>query len=88
MVALPVLKKSIKIDPYKLIKVGKDQAVQGDPLVAIEKELEPIKYVKIPGLPSFTGKMRKLVVMTTKKNLKKATRWCRWIYWVRLLSIF
>ncbi|KAI8141890.1 anthranilate synthase component I [Fennellomyces sp. T-0311] len=45
----------IGADPYKLIKVGKDQAVQGDPLVAIEKELEPIKYVKIPGLPSFTG---------------------------------
>ncbi|ORZ10214.1 anthranilate synthase component I [Absidia repens] len=45
----------IGADPYKLLKVGHDQNIQGDPLIAVEKELEPIKYVKVPGLPSFTG---------------------------------
>ncbi|KAI7886056.1 anthranilate synthase component I [Lichtheimia hyalospora FSU 10163] len=45
----------IGADPYKLIRVGAGEAVQGDPLKAVERELEPIKYVKIPGLPSFTG---------------------------------
>ncbi|KAF7723642.1 hypothetical protein EC973_001784 [Apophysomyces ossiformis] len=45
----------IGADPYKLIKVGPNEAVQGDPLLAVEKELAPIRYVKVPGLPSFTG---------------------------------
>ncbi|KAL0090487.1 anthranilate synthase component I [Phycomyces blakesleeanus] len=45
----------IGADPYKLIKVGPNEAVKGDPLLAIEKELEPIRYVKVPGLPGFTG---------------------------------
>lgn len=49
-------KRDVWIDPYKLIRVGAGEAVQGDPLTAVERELEPIKYVKIPGLPSFTGK--------------------------------
>ncbi|RCH99795.1 hypothetical protein CU098_007520 [Rhizopus stolonifer] len=43
------------IDPYKLIRVGNKESVQGDPLVPIQKELEHIKYVNVPGLPSFTG---------------------------------
>lgn len=43
------------IDPYKLIKVGANETCQGDPLIPIEKELSSIRYVKIPGLPSFTG---------------------------------
>ncbi|KAI8350342.1 anthranilate synthase component I [Choanephora cucurbitarum] len=42
-------------DPYKLIRVGSDEKINGDPLIPIQKELEHIKYVKIPGLPSFTG---------------------------------
>ncbi|KAI9273543.1 anthranilate synthase component I [Helicostylum pulchrum] len=42
-------------DPYKLIKVGANEAVNGDPLIPIQKELADIKYVKVPGLPSFTG---------------------------------
>ncbi|SAM06501.1 hypothetical protein [Absidia glauca] len=42
-------------DPYKLLKVGPDQEIHGDPLTAVENELAPIKYVKVPGLPSFTG---------------------------------
>lgn len=43
------------LDPYKLIKVGANEAVNGDPLIPIQKELADIKYVKVPGLPSFTG---------------------------------
>ncbi|KAI8980300.1 anthranilate synthase component I [Pilobolus umbonatus] len=42
-------------DPYKLIKVGKGESFEGDPLIPIQRELEQIKYVNIPGLPSFTG---------------------------------
>ncbi|CAO0793478.1 unnamed protein product [Mucor circinelloides] len=42
-------------DPYKLIRVGPNEAVNGDPLVPVQKELENIKYVKVPGLPTFTG---------------------------------
>ncbi|KAI7870968.1 anthranilate synthase component I [Spinellus fusiger] len=42
-------------DPYKLIKVGPNEAIQGDPLLAIEKEMESIRYVKLPELPEFTG---------------------------------
>ncbi|CEP15841.1 hypothetical protein [Parasitella parasitica] len=42
-------------DPYKLIKVGPKEAVNGDPLVPVQKELANIKYVKVPGLPTFTG---------------------------------
>ncbi|KAI7907920.1 anthranilate synthase component I [Cokeromyces recurvatus] len=45
----------IGADPYKLIKVGDKETIHGDPLIPIQKELENIKYVKIPGLPSFTG---------------------------------
>ncbi|CAO3613869.1 unnamed protein product [Cunninghamella echinulata] len=45
----------IGADPYKLLKIGQDQAINGDPLKAIENELKPIRYVKIPDLPSFTG---------------------------------
>ncbi|KAG2221222.1 hypothetical protein INT45_013933 [Circinella minor] len=45
----------IGADPYKVVKVGPKEAVNGDPLLAVEKELAPVRYVKIPGLPSFTG---------------------------------
>ncbi|KAG0175126.1 hypothetical protein DFQ28_005038 [Apophysomyces sp. BC1034] len=45
----------IGADPYKLIKIGPNEAIQGDPLLAVEKELAPVRYVKVPGLPSFTG---------------------------------
>ncbi|CAO3615232.1 unnamed protein product [Mucor hiemalis] len=38
-----------------IVYVGADQAVSGDPLIPIQKELADIKYVKVPGLPSFTG---------------------------------
>lgn len=48
-----------QIDPYKVVKVGPNEAVKGDPLKAVEKELEHIKYVKVPGLPSFTGIIQK-----------------------------
>ncbi|RCH81466.1 hypothetical protein CU098_006480, partial [Rhizopus stolonifer] len=41
--------------PYKLIKTGDNEAHQGDPLIPIQKELDSIRYVSIPGLPSFTG---------------------------------
>ncbi|CAM0142538.1 unnamed protein product [Umbelopsis sp. WA50703] len=42
-------------DPYKVIKVGENEQVKGDPLKVVENELKDIKYVTVPGLPSFTG---------------------------------
>ncbi len=41
--------------PYKVIKTGPKEAIQGDPLLVIEKELSAHKYVAVPGLPKFTG---------------------------------
>jgi len=45
-----------KIDPYKVLKVGDNEAIKGDPLKVVEEELKDIKYVNVPGIPSFTGK--------------------------------
>ncbi|CAI2175208.1 2917_t:CDS:2 [Funneliformis geosporum] len=45
----------IGADPYKILKTGENEAVTGDPLIALEKELKNIKFVSIPGIPSFTG---------------------------------
>ncbi|KAI0646591.1 anthranilate synthase component [Trametes meyenii] len=45
----------IGADPFKIIRVGPNEEVTGDPLVALEKELETYKYVKLPEVPTFTG---------------------------------
>ncbi|KAI8071441.1 anthranilate synthase component I [Gongronella butleri] len=45
----------IGADPYKLLKVGAGQPLQGDPLAVVEDELKSVRYVKLPELPSFTG---------------------------------
>ncbi|KAH9989772.1 anthranilate synthase component [Russula vinacea] len=45
----------IGADPFKLVKVGPDEAVQGDPVLALERELSVYRYVKIPQVPTFTG---------------------------------
>ncbi|KAI9268707.1 anthranilate synthase component I [Sporodiniella umbellata] len=45
----------IGADPYKLIKTGTSEEHQGDPLIPIQKELDNVRYVQIPNLPSFTG---------------------------------
>ncbi|OZJ03089.1 hypothetical protein BZG36_03911 [Bifiguratus adelaidae] len=41
--------------PYKVIKTGPNESIQGDPLKVLEQEMAPVRYVKVPGLPSFTG---------------------------------
>jgi hypothetical protein len=53
--------------------VGADQAVKGDPLIPIQKELEDIKYVKVPGLPSFTGKKAAALYYSRARHTQKAT---------------
>jgi anthranilate synthase component 1 len=45
----------IGADPFKLVKVGPNEAVQGDPVLALERELSVYRYVKIPQVPTFTG---------------------------------
>ena len=43
------------IDPYKVLKTGPEEALQGDPLTILEKELKNIRYVKVKGIQDFTG---------------------------------
>ena len=45
----------IGADPFKLVRVGPNDAIQGDPMLALERELSVYKYVKIPQVPTFTG---------------------------------
>jgi len=45
----------IGADPYKIIRSGQNEELNGDPLVHIQKEMDNIKYVSLQGLPQFTG---------------------------------
>ncbi|KAI0003213.1 ADC synthase [Russula compacta] len=45
----------IGADPFKVVKIGHNESVQGDPMTALERELSVYKYVKIPQVPTFTG---------------------------------
>ena len=45
------------LDPYKILKTGENETVTGDPLVALEEELKNVKFVPVPGIPSFTGRL-------------------------------
>lgn len=42
-------------DPFKTLRTGEGFDVQGDPLEALEKELEPYRYAKLDEVPTFTG---------------------------------
>jgi anthranilate synthase component 1 len=42
-------------DPYKVIRSGPGLEVEGDPLLSVEKELSPYRYISLPSLPKFTG---------------------------------
>ena len=43
------------LDPYKVLKTGENEDVTGDPLIALEEEFKNVKFVNVPGIPSFTG---------------------------------
>lgn len=45
----------IGADPFKTIRSGPGYEVKGDPLVSVEKELAPYRYIPLPSLPKFTG---------------------------------
>ncbi|KAF7440781.1 hypothetical protein PC9H_001129 [Pleurotus ostreatus] len=45
----------IGADPFKIIKVGPNEEITGDPMAALQKELTLYQYVKIPEIPTFTG---------------------------------
>ncbi|KAH9057091.1 anthranilate synthase component [Lactarius deliciosus] len=45
----------IGADPFKLVRIGPNETIQGDPMLALERELSVYKYVKIPQVPTFTG---------------------------------
>ncbi|KAJ2077591.1 anthranilate synthase component 1, partial [Coemansia sp. S142-1] len=47
----------IGANPYKVTKTGTKEGVQCDPLIPLEKELNSVRYVQVPGLPrgSATG---------------------------------
>ncbi|WRT68903.1 uncharacterized protein IL334_005885 [Kwoniella shivajii] len=42
-------------DPIKTVRTGDGFDVEGDPLTALEIELEPYRFVKIPQIGTFTG---------------------------------
>ncbi|PCH38386.1 anthranilate synthase component [Wolfiporia cocos MD-104 SS10] len=45
----------IGADPFKVIKTGPNEEVTGDPMAALQRELNVYKYVKLPEVPTFTG---------------------------------
>ncbi|KAG8906245.1 hypothetical protein FRB99_007307 [Tulasnella sp. 403] len=45
----------IGADPFKIVRSGPGQDIEGDPMTALQKELQLYKYVKIPEIPTFTG---------------------------------
>ncbi|KAJ9076319.1 anthranilate synthase component 1 [Entomophthora muscae] len=45
----------IGCDPYKVIRTGPEEEINGDPLIPIEKYLSDIKFIQVAGLPDFTG---------------------------------
>jgi anthranilate synthase component 1 len=42
-------------DPVKTVRTGEGFDVTGDPLAALEAELEPYRYAKLDAVPTFTG---------------------------------
>lgn len=42
-------------DPVKTVRTGPGFDFEGDPLHALEKELEPYRYAKLNQVPTFTG---------------------------------
>ena len=45
----------IGTQPYRVLKTGAEQEYSGDPLIPLEQELARFKWVKVAGLPAFTG---------------------------------
>jgi len=43
------------LDPYKVVRTGPGLEVEGDPLISVERELSPYRYISLPALPKFTG---------------------------------
>lgn len=48
--------QNLILDPFKTIRTGEGFDVEGDPLAALEEELKPYRYVKLPEIPTFTGR--------------------------------
>lgn len=42
-------------DPFKIVRSGKGYDVEGDPLISVEQELAPYRYIANDSLPKFTG---------------------------------
>ncbi|KAI0736832.1 anthranilate synthase component [Fomitopsis betulina] len=45
----------IGADPFKIIRTGPNEEITGDPMAALQKELNVYRYVKLPEVPTFTG---------------------------------
>jgi anthranilate synthase component 1 len=64
----------------KTVRTGEGFDVAGDPLVALEEELEPYRYVKLPQIPTFTGKLNLFVrvpFLTTQAALSASSHTTR-----------
>jgi anthranilate synthase component 1 len=42
-------------DPFKVLRIGPSEALTGDPMAVLQRELGVYKYIKIPEIPTFTG---------------------------------
>lgn len=42
-------------DPFRVLKTGPGHEIAGDPMRALEQELNNYRYIKIPEVPTFTG---------------------------------
>lgn len=71
-----------------MLKVGDGEAIKGDPLKVVEDELKDVKYVSVPGLPSFTGMICTLdgvkhsIARVNDSFTLNYERWRCWIHWI------
>lgn len=57
LIALAPIVTQLISDPVKTVRTGEGFDVTGDPLAALEKELEVFRYAKLNQLPTFTGEL-------------------------------
>lgn len=46
---------AILADPFKVLRVGPSESINGDPMTALQRELAAYQYVRLPEIPTFTG---------------------------------
>jgi hypothetical protein len=76
---------SVLSDPFKVIKTGPGQEIEGDPMKPLEAELAKYRYVQIPQVQTFTGKSDDRPQNVVELNALYNRR-CYWLRNIRLHS--